>query len=318
MNIIRKWSSTCHGLLLIKLAVVLLAIPIVTRSAVGQGNGSAEQPTYPLPKEEQETAAPQQPARSTRQPRRTVRLSVRASITCQSSRGRGGNWFWRQIEGRRCWYRGDRRVSRNALRWPARNRSPRVSSQKEPPPRLASIQHGRSLGAGLDAGLPRADVNTDPLSWQRAPTRLLPPPAALNRDLAFAPHDPIPKPAIPDPGRSRKPPSLERPKAVHTIAAKQSAAAAHMPSSERPRASEKQPAATVYEPRLSDGGRMTVIAIASAIALALAALAYTIFSSGQWKTRSGGHRPVGAKRTLAWLGRAFQKRTNEYTQTAVR
>jgi hypothetical protein len=37
--------------------------------------------------------------------------------TCQARPGRGG-WSWRQVDGRRCWYRGRHRAAKAALAWP--------------------------------------------------------------------------------------------------------------------------------------------------------------------------------------------------------
>jgi hypothetical protein len=37
---------------------------------------------------------------------------------------RAGRWSWREVDGRRCWYRGPRGVSKRSLRWPAAVTSP--------------------------------------------------------------------------------------------------------------------------------------------------------------------------------------------------
>jgi hypothetical protein len=40
-----------------------------------------------------------------------------AAIDCQSKAGRDGHWTWREIDGRRCWYRGEVKISKDQLRW---------------------------------------------------------------------------------------------------------------------------------------------------------------------------------------------------------
>ncbi len=50
-----------------------------------------------------------------------VALAIPAhAIECQSSKGtRGYHWAWREIDGRRCWYEGERGIAKSQLHWPA-------------------------------------------------------------------------------------------------------------------------------------------------------------------------------------------------------
>src|SRR5262249_30652059 len=41
------------------------------------------------------------------------------AIECQLSKGTRGNWAWREIDGRRCWYEGERGIAKSELHWPA-------------------------------------------------------------------------------------------------------------------------------------------------------------------------------------------------------
>ena len=42
------------------------------------------------------------------------------AIECQISKGeRGYHWAWREIDGRRCWYEGERGIVKSELHWPA-------------------------------------------------------------------------------------------------------------------------------------------------------------------------------------------------------
>ncbi len=46
--------------------------------------------------------------------------SPAGAIECQSSKGtRGYHWAWREIDGRRCWYEGERGMAKSELHWPA-------------------------------------------------------------------------------------------------------------------------------------------------------------------------------------------------------
>lgn len=40
-----------------------------------------------------------------------------AVTECSAARGDGGHWSWREIEGKRCWYRGEPGRSKSLLRW---------------------------------------------------------------------------------------------------------------------------------------------------------------------------------------------------------
>jgi hypothetical protein len=40
------------------------------------------------------------------------------AITCRSEKGDGSGWSWRQIDGKRCWYKGEKGTDKKLLRWP--------------------------------------------------------------------------------------------------------------------------------------------------------------------------------------------------------
>jgi hypothetical protein len=45
-------------------------------------------------------------------------VATRSSgIACHASPGSGGNWTWRLIDGRKCWYEGRPDISKDNLRW---------------------------------------------------------------------------------------------------------------------------------------------------------------------------------------------------------
>jgi hypothetical protein len=42
--------------------------------------------------------------------------SARA-VECQSEKGPGSPWSWRQVDGKHCWYKGERGMDKKLLRW---------------------------------------------------------------------------------------------------------------------------------------------------------------------------------------------------------
>ncbi len=49
-----------------------------------------------------------------------VALAIPAhAIECQLSKGAyGTHWAWREIDGRECWYEGERGMAKSELHWP--------------------------------------------------------------------------------------------------------------------------------------------------------------------------------------------------------
>jgi hypothetical protein len=271
MKVIRI-SLASYGLLLIGASVILFATLIVSQSAVGQNTGSPDRVVYPM-LNAQEAVLQTQPARSPpNQPRHKAPSSAaEAVITCQMSRGDGGHWAWRLIEGRKCWYRGDRGLSRSRLRWASRDEPSLSKDRRAPsPPRRPSTQVWRSLSVGLS----RADDDrvTGLSSEQQQPRQRPPATADPNFDPAAASRNSARRPSVTEPSKSWEPASSALPKPSRITSDEHSIAAA-----------DGRPS------RLSDGGRIAVIAVISAIALMLAAIAGTIVSSGvQGTKRSSG------------------------------
>ena len=54
------------------------------------------------------------------------------AIECQSEKGAGYPWAWRQIDGKRCWYKGKPGMDKNKLRWSETTTAP--AAAKEAPP----------------------------------------------------------------------------------------------------------------------------------------------------------------------------------------
>lgn len=39
------------------------------------------------------------------------------TIDCKSIAGSGRGWVWRNVDGKRCWYQGSRRIDKKRLAW---------------------------------------------------------------------------------------------------------------------------------------------------------------------------------------------------------
>jgi hypothetical protein len=46
------------------------------------------------------------------------------AVDCRSEKGEGYPWAWRQIDGKRCWYKGKAGMDKKLLRWADNSRAP--------------------------------------------------------------------------------------------------------------------------------------------------------------------------------------------------
>jgi len=53
-------------------------------------------------------------------------------IECQSEKGAGYPWAWREIDGKRCWYKGKAGMDKKLLRWEA-TRAPAAPAKRTSP-----------------------------------------------------------------------------------------------------------------------------------------------------------------------------------------
>ena len=76
-------------------------------------------------------------------------LSAEAA-TCNATRGSGGPWSWRLIDGKKCWYRGQPGLSKSSLRWtPTQNEVARVG-QTRPTSANANLMYLDCVQSGGD------------------------------------------------------------------------------------------------------------------------------------------------------------------------
>jgi hypothetical protein len=52
-------------------------------------------------------------------------------IECQSEKGAGYPWAWRQIDGKRCWYKGKAGMDKKLLRWETTT-APAAAAKRKP------------------------------------------------------------------------------------------------------------------------------------------------------------------------------------------
>jgi hypothetical protein len=63
-----------------------------------------------------------------------------ATTECRAHKDRDGTyWSWREIEHRRCWYRGQRGMTKRALYWPGMTASAKRQSADPPSPRPPDV-----------------------------------------------------------------------------------------------------------------------------------------------------------------------------------
>jgi hypothetical protein len=86
----------------------------------------------------------------------TLFLSAPAAqaIQCSAapSSSQQGYWFWRQIDGRKCWYVGKTMISKSLLHWPAATPAKTASNAPMPArvtetPARVTEKHGAPLNA---------------------------------------------------------------------------------------------------------------------------------------------------------------------------
>jgi hypothetical protein len=68
------------------------------------------------------------------------------AVDCQSQKGDGYPWAWREIDGKRCWYRGRAGMDKKLLRWASTKAAPSAASKAAPSvtPKRASVAPNRA------------------------------------------------------------------------------------------------------------------------------------------------------------------------------
>jgi hypothetical protein len=72
---------------------------------------------------------------------------------------RQGHWTYRLIEGRRCWYEGDSKISKSLLRWPAQAEARSVSSRAD---RRSNEKRARPVTQTVTTKAEKPDIRPGP------------------------------------------------------------------------------------------------------------------------------------------------------------
>jgi len=82
-----------------------------------------------------------------------------AQMECQSEKGAGYPWAWRDIDGKRCWYKGKAGMDKKLLRWET-TRAP-AAGKRKPPVMITDPAEREGLLHGYWPPLPPTDVFGD-------------------------------------------------------------------------------------------------------------------------------------------------------------
>jgi hypothetical protein len=82
------------------------------------------------------------------------------AIECQSEKGAGYPWAWRQIDGKRCWYKGKAGMDKRQLRW-AETRTTPAAAKRRPPAMIEDPAEREHMLRSYWPPLPQIDVFGD-------------------------------------------------------------------------------------------------------------------------------------------------------------
>ena len=68
------------------------------------------------------------------------------TIECRAKPETREYWSWREIDGRRCWYKGHRSISKNLLSWGPKTPAEGIELNPTAAPNLPQISSGRQSG----------------------------------------------------------------------------------------------------------------------------------------------------------------------------
>jgi hypothetical protein len=86
---------------------------------------------------------------------------------CRSAKGEGYPWAWREIDGKRCWYKGKPGMDKTLLRW-AESAKVAATPQRQSPVVIGDHTEHERLLHSYWPPLPPADVFNDRFESSRA------------------------------------------------------------------------------------------------------------------------------------------------------
>ncbi len=82
-----------------------------------------------------------------------------SAVECQSEKGAGYPWSWREIEGKRCWYKGTPGMDKKQLYWAGTKASASSAApRRAPPAKVEETAERERLLRSYWPPLPRADL----------------------------------------------------------------------------------------------------------------------------------------------------------------
>jgi hypothetical protein len=77
----------------------------------------------------------------------TLSTAEAETIECRARPETREYWSWREIDGRRCWYRGHRSISKKLLSWGPKTPAEAIELDPTTAPNLPQTSHGRQSDA---------------------------------------------------------------------------------------------------------------------------------------------------------------------------
>jgi hypothetical protein len=98
----------------------------------------------------------------------TLSASIGAAhaVECRSEKGEGYPWAWRQIDGKRCWYRGKAGMDKKLLQWSASSGTPAATPRSAAAKSLST----KSSTAAKSSAATRSSANKNSRASARSPS----------------------------------------------------------------------------------------------------------------------------------------------------
>lgn len=82
-------------------------------------------------------------------------------IVCQSEKGAGYPWAWREIDGKRCWYKGKAGMDKKQLRWAETTKTPAAGTKRRAPAMIEGTPERERLLHSYWPPLPQTNIFGD-------------------------------------------------------------------------------------------------------------------------------------------------------------
>jgi hypothetical protein len=89
----------------------------------------------------------------------TGSMGTAHAVECQSEKGAGYPWAWREIDGKRCWYKGKPGMDKKLLRWAE---SPSAAAAPKSTPKSTPKDAAKNALKGAPKGTPKSTPKRAP------------------------------------------------------------------------------------------------------------------------------------------------------------